>query len=181
MKCVTSFFLCSILLFGQNRAATIRTAQACVSSEAVSTILAIVQVESHHQPYAVSVNAPAKTALRFGYSSGTVRLQRQPQSLAEATGWIRWFRANHLTISIGLMQVNVEELPFIHLTDEDLLDPCRNLQAGWQIFQGHYARAEQQFGRGQKALRAAISAYNSGSFRLGFENGYVGKVLRAAD
>jgi type IV secretion system protein VirB1 len=34
-----------------------------------------------------------------------------------------------------------------------------------------------EFGEGQKALLAALSAYNTGEFARGFENGYVGRVV----
>jgi type IV secretion system protein VirB1 len=38
-----------------------------------------------------------------------------------------------------------------------------------------YEKAERELGSGQDALKAALSAYNTGNGKAGFENGYVAK------
>jgi len=60
-----------------------------------------------------------------------------------------------------------------------LLDPCTNLATGAGMLRTLYlkARATARYADPQHALGAAISAYNTGSFRDGFTNGYVHKVL----
>lgn len=63
---------------------------------------------------------------------------------------------------------------------EQALDPCTNLKLGAAILSENYRLAANKFGAGQRALQAAISAYNTGNHIGGFQNGYVQKVLAAA-
>ncbi|RYZ75121.1 MAG: hypothetical protein EOP04_33745, partial [Proteobacteria bacterium] len=50
-----------------------------------------------------------------------------------------------------------------------------NIRVGSEILKANYDRATDNFGSGQDALKAALSAYNTGNFHSGFSNGYVGK------
>src|SRR5262249_7163983 len=58
---------------------------------------------------------------------------------------------------------------------EQALDPCTNIRAGATILTADYVEASQRFTPGQPALQAALSAYNTGTFWRGFENGYVAR------
>ncbi len=51
--------------------------------------------------------------------------------------------------------------------------------AGAALFRDFYARAVKRYGYGQRALLAAVSAYNTGNFQAGFKNGYVARVVAA--
>ena len=50
-----------------------------------------------------------------------------------------------------------------------------NIRAGASILTADYLAAVQTWPDPQTALRAALSAYNTGSFSKGFFNGYVAK------
>ena len=78
------------------------------------------------------------------------------------------------------MQLNIEHLAGYKVTLERAFDPCENLRLGWIIFNSKYQAASAVLGKGQLAMHAALSAYNSGSLIGGFSNGYVAAVLAAA-
>lgn len=141
-------------------------AMACAPNVAPSTIQNIVVVESRGNELAIGVNGD--------------RLERQPSSHAEAVSWARWLVAHGFNIDAGMMQLNVRNWSRFGITPENVFEPCRNVNAGGQVLTENYIRAAKQYGPGQKALRAAISAYNTGNFRDGFSNGYVNHVTRAA-
>lgn len=141
-------------------------AMACAPNVAPSTIQNIVTVESRGNELAIGVNGD--------------RLVRQPTSYAEAVGWVRWLVAHGYNIDAGLMQLNVRNWDRLGITPENVFDACQNVSAGGRVLTENYARASKQYGTGQKALRAAISAYNTGNFQDGFSNGYVRNVARAA-
>ena len=179
MRSAALLFFASVLS-AQSRQQVAQELQTCLPSADPVTVLSIVQVESHFRSQALNVNYPEHLARQYGYRSGWVTLERQPKNDAEARSWIPWLEANHLTLSVGLMQVNSVDARTLGVESVALLDPCTNLRTGWRIFVGHYRRAETRYGAGQTALRAALSAYNTGSFVSGFRNGYVRHVLLAA-
>jgi len=145
----------------------------------LSTVSAIAKVESAYNPFAISINNPDKAASALGLAEGTVALTRQPASLQEAVSWAKWLFARRLTVSIGLMRVNVEHLPELGLSLEQAFEPCTNLRVGWMILNEKYRSAVAVLGKGQLALHVALSSYSSGSLTFGFENGYVERVLAA--
>jgi len=145
----------------------------------LATLRAIAKVESGYSPLAISINNPDKAASALGLAEGTVALTRQPASIQEAVSWAKWLLARRLTVSIGLLQVNVEHLPQLGLSLEQAFEPCTNLRAGWKILNDKYRRAAAVLGKGQLALHVALSSYNSGSLTFGFETGYVERVLAA--
>jgi type IV secretion system protein VirB1 len=59
-----------------------------------------------------------------------------------------------------------------------MLDPCENLAAGALVLTDFFLSAAPRYSAPQAALQAALSAYNTGSFRRGFENGYVARYLK---
>lgn len=141
---------------------------ACAPQVAPSTMSAIVRVESGGKPYAINVNSAQK-------------LMRQPRSAEEATSWANWLVNRGYSVDMGLAQINSGNLARLGLTPQQLFDPCTNLRAGAKILTENYLGAAKQYGGGQDALRAALSAYNTGNYRAGLTNGYVAKVTAAAD
>ena len=129
--------------------------------------MAIVKVESGGNPFALNVNGPR-------------RLARQPASKAEALAWSEWLISRGYSIDMGLAQVNSAKLRKLRTNIGAMFDPCANLAAGASILSREYAGASRRFGSGQDALRAALSAYNTGNHRAGFTNGYVARVTAAA-
>jgi len=151
-------------------------AQSCAANVPVSTLEAIARTESALHPYALSINRPHQLARRQGWSRGTITLGRQPASREEAIVWTKWLLAQGVTVSIGLLQVNSEHAKALHLTVEQLLEPCTNLWAGATLLETMYSATARAQGEGLPALDTALSYYNSGTPHIGFHNGYVGQV-----
>ncbi|MFX1767985.1 lytic transglycosylase domain-containing protein [Paraburkholderia sp. A1RI-2L] len=149
----------------------------CAPNVHWSTMSAIVKVESSGKAYALADAGP----LDVPYSVRKNMVHSYfPASLDEAAQLARNLIADGHTVSLGLAQVNDRNLDRYGLTIEQVLDPCTNLATGAKILTGFYQKAARQYGEGQHALEAAISAYNSGSFERGVSNGYVGQVYAAA-
>lgn len=132
----------------------------CAPNVAVSTMEAIIRVESGGNPLALNVNG--------------VKVQPVlPKTKEEATRIAREWMAKGKAVDIGLMQISSSNLPALGLTVEQVLEPCANLRAGAAILSEGYARAVKLHGPGQRALQAALSAYNTGSLTKGAK--YVAK------
>jgi len=151
-------------------------AQSCAANVPVSTLEAIARTESALYPYALSINRPHQLARRQGWNRGTITLERQPASLEEAIAWTKWLLAQGLTVSIGLLQVNSEHAYLLHLTPEQLFDPCTNVRYGAALLSATYAATARTQGEGFAALDSALSYYNTGSPTAGLNNGYVQQV-----
>ncbi len=151
-------------------------AQSCAANVPVSTLEAIARTESALYPYALSINRPHQLARRQGWNRGTITLERQPASLEEAIAWTKWLLAQGITVSIGLLQVNSEHAALLHLTAEQLFDPCTNLRSGAALLSATYAATARIHGEGFAALDSALSYYNTGSPTAGLTNGYVQQV-----
>lgn len=142
-------------------------AQQCAPLVDEVTIAAIVRTESSMNPLAINVN-------------GDVTLTRQPRSKEEAIVTAESLLKKGHNIDVGLAQINSTNFKKLGKTVTQLFDPCTNLQAGASILQDNYARALRTHKDEQQALRAALSAYNTGSFTRGLKNGYVQKVVGVA-
>lgn len=117
----------------------------------------IAQVESSTNPFAIGVVGG--------------RLARQPQNLAEAIATTRMLDAKGYNYSLGLAQVNRDNLARYGLdTYEKAFDGCANLAAGARILAECYGRAGGDWGK-------AYSCYYSGDFVTGYRDGYVQRVL----
>lgn len=137
----------------------------CAYNTHPDTVRAIIQVESAGNPYAIGVN--------FGGSNG-----RKPNSATEAALVARNLIANGKNIDMGLMQINSANMRRLGLSTEAMFDPCTNIRIGTKILSSNYAQAVDIYGPGENALRAALSAYNTGSMVKGFRNGYVAKYYK---
>lgn len=131
----------------------------------------IVAVESSFNPYAIGVVGG--------------RLQRQPRTKSEAVATAQALHANGWNFSMGCRQVNVKNLGLYGLTLETAFDPEKNSLAGAAIYNDCLSRATKKFGRGDSAVRAALSCYYSGNFttgqrKEGNQPSYVDKVLANA-
>ena len=84
-------------------------------------------------PYALSINYPAHSAHALGYKESNLFLAEQPKTREEAINWTRWLLQHGYTVSIGLMQVNIEVAPALHIQPATLFEPCTNLAAAARI------------------------------------------------
>ena len=135
---------------------------ACAANVSPVTLEAIIRVESKGNPLALYVNR---------YPG----LQPHPGTLTEAANEAEGFIAQGYSVDLGLLQINSRNLAGLGYTVAQALDPCTNIRGGAAILTANYADAARDRGEGQAALKAALSAYNTGSFFRGFVNGYVAK------
>lgn len=136
----------------------------CAPHVSSQTMEAIIRTESNFNPLALHVN-------------GDFRLPAAPRTATEATAWAEWLIQQGYSVDLGLMQINSRNLRTLNITVADAFDPCRNLWAGARILTANYLQAAKTAGLGSQALLQAISAYNTGNFRAGFNNGYVNRVV----
>jgi len=151
-------------------------AQSCAANVPISTLEAIARTESALYPNALSINRPHNLAHHQGWKRGTITLERQPASREEALAWTKWLLVQGITVSIGLLQVNSEHAALLHLSPEELFDPCTNLRSGAALLSATYAATARIQGEGLAALDSALSYYNTGSPIVGLRNGYVRQV-----
>jgi type IV secretion system protein VirB1 len=64
----------------------------------------------------------------------------------------------------------------LHLTPEQLFDPCTNLRSGAALLATTYGAVARAQGEGFPALDIALSYYNTGTPYIGFQNGYISQV-----
>ena len=121
---------------------------------------AIVQRESGFKPFAIGVNKAAAV--------------KQPKTYNEAVYKAKQLLAQGYNIDLGLAQINSNNLKWLGLSVEQVLDPCQNMKAMQTVYLDCYTKAGEN-GMGTRIQRA-FSCYNTGSSSRGFANGYVQKV-----
>jgi type IV secretion system protein VirB1 len=146
-----------------------------------TTLSALIRVESAANPYAVSLNRPAELEGR-GLDQTTL-IPRQPRSAPEALALTRTLLKRGLTTSVGLAQINIEHLLYLHLRLADLFDPCINLKVAQRILID--CAAAQPAAAGYRPstppqVRRTLSCYNTGNVYAGLTNGYVDRIRRSA-
>lgn len=151
----------------------------CLPTAPLSTLRAIIQVESRGNPNAMQIDFPKGLLKRSGLPEGTLRLKRQPTNQREALDWLAYFRSYGIFVDLGLMQVSTAEAKRRGISPESLLEPCTNLRVGWQILEDAYQIEKKTYGPGQEALQHAISRYNTGDPQQGIANGYLARVFAA--
>jgi len=139
----------------------------CAPNIHPQTLHSVVRHESGYNAFAIGINkAP--------------RLKFQPKNRSEAIAVANRLMKHNINFDAGLAQINITNLEWLSQSIEDLFDPCKNLKAASIILSDCYQRATRQNGKGRRALRAALSCYNTGNFNQGFVNGYVQKVIAQA-
>lgn len=140
--------------------------QACAPGVAPGTIQRVIWIESRNNPLAIGVNRG--------------RLPRKPRDAADAAALARAAIQQGYSVDLGLMQVNSNNLAKLGYSVEDMFEPCKNLAAGARVLTEFFLNAKPRFSDEQAALRAALSAYNTGSYSRGFSNGYVAQYVGAS-
>ena len=136
-------------------AAILALAQQCSPGVAPTTMATLVAAESSGNPYAIGVVG--------------AQLVSQPGSKEEALSTAKSLLEQGANISVGLGQVNIKNFPGLGLTLDQAFEPCPNLTASSKVLSDCYARAIDQMGAGQEALKAAFSCYYSNNFSRGYE------------
>ena len=128
-----------------------------------SIVKMIVQEESSKNPYAVNVNKDGKSFISF-----------IPKTKDEAITIAQSYINAGFSVDVGYMQLNSDNFKQLNTTLENALEPCKNIYLSTTIFYNFYkdtSKKDSSITRVQKSL----SAYNTGSYELGFKNGYVAK------
>lgn len=128
-----------------------------------SIVKMIVQEESSKNPYAVNVNKDGKSFISF-----------IPKTKDEAITIAQSYINAGFSVDVGYMQLNSDNFKQLNTTLENALEPCKNIYLSSTIFYNFYkdtSKKDSSITRVQKSL----SAYNTGSYELGFKNGYVDK------
>lgn len=144
-------------------ASVMELAKKCAPNVNPLTMGYLVNHESRSIPFNLNVN-------------GGHKLPKVPKNEEEAKQVIEWLQARNYNFDVGYGQVNSANFAGLGVTAENMLDGCNNLRAAAVVLTGCYERASKTMGEGQKALRHALSCYNTGSLTNGIENGYVAKV-----
>lgn len=147
----------------------------CAPTVHPETMAAVVSAESRGHQFAIADAGPVK--LPWAQRKALVR-SLYPGSLQEAVETAQTLIANGHTVSLGVAQVNDRNLAPMGVAIKDVFDPCVNIAVGGKILTDFYERAVPKFGPGPAALRAALSAYNSGDWVRGAKDGYVDLVYQ---
>jgi len=156
-----------------------RLQSTCLPAAPLITLRAVIEAESSGNPNAMQIDFPKALLKRWNLPEGTLRLKRQPTDQHEALDWLAYFQSYDIYVDLGLMQVSTAEAKRRGISPASLLEPCTNLQVGWQILEDDYRIEQRTYGPGQEALQHAISRYNTGDTQQGIANGYLGRVLAA--
>jgi hypothetical protein len=139
------------------------------------------QPSPRFHPYAISVNRPQQIASSIGLNNQAIELARQPNSktgshsldaLAPPAPYLRLGRpppGQH------------GKCRLFHLNPEQLFEPCTNIAVGSQPSRSSLCSPKcGSLQTIQTTALYALSVYNSGTYNLGFQNGYVAEVLKNA-
>ena len=137
--------------------AALALAHQCAAAVAPETIVSIAETESGLNPLSIHDNATGRS-----YAPASAN-----EAIAIATDLTV---SQHHSVDVGLMQINSANLAIANLDIANAFDACRSMDAGAHIFSAAI----------HHALRAALSAYNTGDQQRGMDNGYVARVEAAA-
>jgi type IV secretion system protein VirB1 len=140
-------------------------ALACAPSVEVGTAQAIIRRESGGNPYAIGVVG--------------AKLSHQPRTKEQALYVANVLKDAALEFDVGIAQIRTTNLTKLGVSIEQALDPCQNMQLMQFLLVEAHQRAQRQGYKGAGASIAAVSAYNTGNFVRGLQNGYVGNVIAA--
>lgn len=144
------------------------TIEQCAPTVAPTTMQRIIKVESAGRPHAIGYHITK--------DGKTYRLTLQPKDKAEAVSWAQWLIDNGYRFDAGAAQINSNNFKRLGLNAQNIFDACTSVGAGGQILTEFYQNAVRQYGQGQESVKAAISAYQTGSFTRGYSTGYVQRV-----
>lgn len=147
----------------------------CAPTVHPETMASVISAESRGHQFAIADAGPVN--LPWAKRKLLVR-SLYPSSLDMAVAQAEALISRGHTVSLGLAQVNDRNLRSFGLTVRDVFEPCTNLATGGKILTAFYEKAAKKFGDGQRALNAALSAYNSGDWVRGARDGYVSLVYK---
>ncbi|MGF7157149.1 lytic transglycosylase domain-containing protein [Bartonella heixiaziensis] len=142
-------------------------AAACAPAIHPMMLSAVVMQESRGSIYAVGLNDDHK-------------LSHQSSTLKEVIAITKKLKQDGHNFDMGLGQINAKNLKWFSMSLSNLFDPCKNFKAAQAALTYCYERAILACSSEQTALQAALSYYNTVSFKSGSinlsTNAYVQKV-----
>jgi len=138
---------------------------ACAPAIEVGTVQAIVNRESRGNPNAIGTTQ--------------ARLSHQPRTREHALYVAGVLERAGVDFDVGIAQLNIRNLRRFGVSVTDALEPCKNMQLMQAVLVEAHERAQRRGLTGVDASLAAVSVYNTGHFKRGFNNGYVADVVRA--
>ncbi len=151
--------------------------ESCGSAVHIETLKPLIKTESQLNPLAIADAGPVDMPWRLRKK---MVKSYYPDTLESALQIAEELLRQGHTISIGLTQINDRNLPLMGLTLEQAFDPCTNIKHGSKLLAEYYVAAFKKFGNVSKALDAALSKYNSGSYERGRDDGYVDLIYKNA-
>lgn len=148
----------------------------CAPNVSPVTLEKIIQVESGGNRLAMNVNFKRVFTNINGVKEEKKVLFKSPikiKNIQDAVSVAYLAIDSGHTVDLGYMQVNSSNLKSLGYTVEDMFNPCKNIKAGAAILSAFYEKASSKYPSEQLALRAALSAYNTGDFNKGWLNGYL--------
>ena len=151
----------------------------CAPDVAPETLNSLVNVESGGNPYAIAVVYDKRVDKKDKF------FFKQPSTELEALNIIKELHQSkkHKSYSVGLMQVNSVNFKTYGLTNDNMFNACKNIEAGAEIFKACYFLAQKNNPNTneQNLLRIASSCYYSGNEITGFkiennEKSYVNRI-----
>ena len=135
--------------------------QCAVPDAPPAIIREIIAVESVDNPLAINVNKLLNPDLPESQDESVLAVYVD-KKIAEG-----------FSVDVGYMQVNSANFATYDLDTVSAFDACTNIAVGSEIFMKAYRPAVAFYGKTEKAKQTALSAYNTGTFHRGFNNGYV--------
>jgi len=151
----------------------------CLPAVPLTTLSAIIRVESGGNPNAMQIDFPRALLKQWHLPEGTLRLKRQPTTEREALEWLEYFERSNISVDLGLMAGQHGGGPSPRASRRISFRPVLHLRAGWQILDSAYQLETKTYGPGQPALQHAISRYNTGDTQRGIDNGYLARIMAA--
>ena len=123
----------------------------------------IVQEESSKNPYSINVNKDGKSFVSF-----------TPKTKDEAIKIAQTYINAGFSVDVGYMQLNSDNFELFNTTLEKAIEPCQNLFCASTVYYNFFKNTSKESPKIQR-VKQSLSAYNTGSYELGFKNGYVAK------
>ena len=123
----------------------------------------IMKVESAKNSFTVNVNSNGKSLVSFNPKT-------KNEAKTIATEWMN----KGYTVDVGLMQLNSENFSKFNISIDEALEPCTNIKVASTIYNNFYKLTNKDDNEILR-IKQALSGYNTGNLKTGFENGYVAK------
>lgn len=140
----------------------------CINQVHPTMVQKIIAIESGNNPLAININK--KAGIQPKYS--------QPKTKKEAIQLANYYIKKGHSVDIGYMQINSNNFKHYNVSIYDMFNPCKNISIGTTILLEAYQQSIKKYHHPQKALRHALSIYNTGNMYRGLNNGYVQKYTK---